>query len=57
LIWADASALLTTWHGDFAAAASLIAEAEAIAAATGTRPPIVAVLLAGFRGQKPRPSR
>ena len=50
LTWADASALLTTWRGDFAAAASLVAEAEAIAAATGTRAPIVAVLLAGFRG-------
>ena len=35
LTWADASALLTTWRGDFAAAASLVAEAEAIAAATG----------------------
>ena len=50
LTWADAMALLTTWRGDFAAAASLVAEAEAIAAATGTRAPIVAVLLAGFRG-------
>ena len=48
--WADASALLTTWHGDFAAAASLVAEAEAIAAATGIRAPLGAVLLAGFRG-------
>jgi DNA-binding CsgD family transcriptional regulator len=50
LTWADASALLTTWRGDFAAAASLVAEAEAIAAATDTRAPIVGVLLAGFRG-------
>ncbi len=50
LTWADASALLTVWRGDFATAASLIAEAESIAAATGTRAPIVAVLLAGFRG-------
>jgi len=52
LTWADASALLTTWRGDFAAAASLVAEAQAIAAATGTRAPIAAVLLAGFRGEE-----
>jgi tetratricopeptide (TPR) repeat protein len=54
VIWVYAMALLTTWRGDFAAAASLIAEAEAIAAATGTRfPPGAAVLLAGFRGAEP----
>jgi len=41
----------TVWRGDFAAAASLVAEAEAIAAATGTRfAPYGAVALAGFRG-------
>jgi len=51
VIWVNATALLTTWRGDFAAAASLIAEAEVIGAATGTRfPPTAAVLLAGFRG-------
>src|SRR5262249_2770020 len=51
VIWLYAMAVLMTWCGDFAAAASLIAEAEAIAAATGTRfPPGAAVLLAGFRG-------
>jgi DNA-binding CsgD family transcriptional regulator len=50
VIWADAMALLTIWRGDFAAAASVIAEAKAIAAATGTRAPLGAVLLAGFRG-------
>jgi DNA-binding CsgD family transcriptional regulator len=51
VIWLYAMALLTTWRGDFAAAASLVAEAEAIAAATGTRiPPAAAVVLAGFRG-------
>ncbi|MBO0817184.1 MAG: helix-turn-helix transcriptional regulator, partial [Actinobacteria bacterium] len=44
-------AVRTVWRGDFAAAASLVAEAEAIAAATGTRhPPLGAVWLAGFRG-------
>jgi DNA-binding CsgD family transcriptional regulator len=50
LTWADASALLATWRGDFAVGASLVAEAEAIAASTGTRAAIVGVLLAGFRG-------
>jgi DNA-binding CsgD family transcriptional regulator len=51
VIWLYAAACLTTWRGDFAAAASLIAEAEASAAATGTRfRPAAAVLLAGFRG-------
>ena len=51
VIWVNAMALLTIWRGDFAASASLIAEAEAIAAATGTRHgPLGAVLLAGFRG-------
>jgi DNA-binding CsgD family transcriptional regulator len=44
-------ACLATSRGDFAAAASLIAEAEAIAAATGTLfPPVASVLLAGYRG-------
>jgi DNA-binding CsgD family transcriptional regulator len=44
-------ACLATARGDFAAADSLIAEAEAIAAATGTLfPPVATVLLAGFRG-------
>jgi len=51
VISANAMAIRTIWHGDLAAAASLIAEAEAIAAATGTRfPPAAAVVLAGFRG-------
>jgi len=57
VIWADAMALLTTWRGDFAAAASVIAEAEAIAAATGTRAPLGAVLLAGFRGAEAEAAR
>src|SRR5215471_7489168 len=51
VIWVNAMAALTTWRGDFPAAASLVAEAEGIAAATGTRFPAGgAVLLAGFRG-------
>jgi DNA-binding CsgD family transcriptional regulator len=44
-------ACLAISRGDFAVAASLITEAEAIAAATGTLfPPIASVLLAGYRG-------
>src|SRR5262249_8122682 len=51
VIWLYAMACLTTWRGDFAAAASLVAEAEAIAAAAGTRlPPRAAVVVGGFRG-------
>src|SRR5580693_1858707 len=34
-IWVQTMAIMTAWRGDFAAAASLIAEAEAIAAGTG----------------------
>ncbi|HEX5289347.1 MAG TPA: AAA family ATPase [Streptosporangiaceae bacterium] len=46
----NSTAIRTVWRGDFAGAASLIAEAEAIAAATGTRlAPLAAVLLAAFR--------
>ena len=51
VISVNSIAILTVWRGDFAAAASLIAEAEAIAEATGTRfAPYGALLLAGFRG-------
>ena len=50
----NSTAIHTAWRGDFAAAASLVAEAEAIAAATGTRfAPFAAVLLAGLRGAEP----
>jgi DNA-binding CsgD family transcriptional regulator len=53
LIWVNSMALLMVWRGDFPASASLIAEAEAIAAATGTLfPPFGAVMLAGFRGDE-----
>jgi ATP/maltotriose-dependent transcriptional regulator MalT len=45
--------MLTTWRGDFAAAGSLIAEADTIAEATGTRHArYSAVALAGFRGRE-----
>ena len=51
VISVNAMAVLTVWRGDFAAAASLVAEGEAIAEATGTRfAPFSSVLLAGFRG-------
>jgi DNA-binding CsgD family transcriptional regulator/tetratricopeptide (TPR) repeat protein len=51
VIYVNSMAILTTWRGDFAAAASLVAEAEAIVAATGTHfAPFAAVWLAGFRG-------
>jgi DNA-binding CsgD family transcriptional regulator len=44
-------AILMVWRGDFAAAASLAAEAEAISAATGIHfAPYGAVMLARFRG-------
>ena len=47
----NSMAVRMAWRGDFAAAASLVAEAEAIAAATGTRfARYGAVALAGFRG-------
>jgi hypothetical protein len=44
-------AAYATWRGDFAEAASLVAEAGAIAEATGTRfAPYAPVFLAGWRG-------
>ena len=36
VIYVNSITIFTVWHGDFAEAASLVAEAEAIAAATGT---------------------
>jgi DNA-binding CsgD family transcriptional regulator len=51
VIYENSMAILMSWRGDFAAAAALVAEAEAIAAATGTRfAPFAALWLAGFRG-------
>jgi len=50
-IWVETMAIITAWRGDFAAAASLIAEAEAIAAVTGSGlARYSAVFLAGLRG-------
>ncbi|HEY2288906.1 MAG TPA: helix-turn-helix transcriptional regulator, partial [Streptosporangiaceae bacterium] len=40
------------WSGDFAEAAALVAESEAVCAATGTRSaPFTAMILAAFRGE------
>ena len=50
-LWVQTMAIMTAWRGDFAAAASLIAEAEAITAATGSGyARYAAVFLAGLRG-------
>ena len=48
-----AAAVLAVWWGDFARAAALIAEIEAVTEATGTRiAPYGAMLLAAFRGSE-----
>jgi DNA-binding CsgD family transcriptional regulator len=53
VIQLNSMAQLLTWRGDLPAAASLIAEAAAIAAATGTRfVPFAALGLAAFRGSE-----
>ena len=50
-MWVQSMAVMTAWRGDFAASASLIAEAEAIMAATGSGlARYAAVFLAGLRG-------
>ena len=55
LAYANLLGILRLACGDFAAAASLIAEGDAIAEATGTRfAPYAAVLLAGLRGCRSR---
>ena len=58
LIYVNEVAMNATWRGDLAAAASLTAEGDAIAEATGTRfAPYGAVLLAGFRGSEVEATR
>ena len=53
LAYANLLGIFATRCGDFAAAASLIAEGDAIAEATGTRlAPYAAVFLAGLRGSE-----
>ncbi|WP_217369405.1 helix-turn-helix transcriptional regulator [Nonomuraea antri] len=52
-IWVNAMAVLETWRGDLTEAASLVAEAEAIATATGSRGFVSGVvMLAAFRGSE-----
>ena len=52
-IYVNSLGILVTWRGDFATAASLVAEADAIAEATRTSlARYAAVLLAGFRGSE-----
>ena len=58
LIYVNEVAMNATWRGDLAAAASLTAEGDAIAEATGTQfAPYGAVLLAGFRGSEVEATR
>ena len=53
LRYVNSQGRVATWRGDFAEAASLVAEGEAIAEATGTRfAPHAAVILAGLRGSE-----
>ena len=52
-IYLQSLAIFTIWRGDFATAASLIAEGDAIAEATGTRyARVAAAFLAGLRGKE-----
>jgi DNA-binding CsgD family transcriptional regulator len=49
----EAAALIAAWSGDFAGAAALMAEAEAVCEVTGSRiPPYAALLLDGLRGRQ-----
>jgi DNA-binding CsgD family transcriptional regulator len=58
LFYVTGLGIYAAWCGDFAEAASLIAEGEAIAGATGTRfAPYAAVFLAGFRGSEAEATR
>jgi DNA-binding CsgD family transcriptional regulator len=53
LIYASAAAVIVAWGGDFAGAASLLADVEAVAEVSGAQiPPIPALLLAGLRGRQ-----
>jgi hypothetical protein len=52
-IYLAAAGSAAVWNGDFAAAAALIAEAQAVSEATGAGiAPFAAMLLAGFRGRE-----
>jgi DNA-binding CsgD family transcriptional regulator len=57
-VYVNALGRVAAWCGQFAAAASLIAENDAIAEATGTRlAPFAAVFLAGLRGSEAEATR
>ncbi len=57
-LYVNVMGVFATWRGDFATAASLITEADAIADVTGTRlAPFAAAALAGFRGEEAEASR
>jgi hypothetical protein len=46
-------AVNAVWDGDFAAATSFVAEADAVCEATGARlSPVAAMMLASFRGRE-----
>ena len=58
LIYVNEVAMNAVWRGDLAAAASLTAEGDAIAEATGTRfAPYGALMLAGLRGSEAEATR
>ena len=58
VIYVNSITIFTVWHGDFAEAASLVAEAEAIAAATGTLFPPSGPCFSPVSGEpRPRPPR
>ena len=58
VIYVNSITIFTVWHGDFAEAASLVAEAEAIAAATGTLFPPLGPCCSPVSGEpRPRPPR
>jgi DNA-binding CsgD family transcriptional regulator len=52
-IYLVVAALIVAWGGDFAGAASLLANAEAVCEVSGSRiPPFTTLLLAGLRGRQ-----
>ncbi|HEY3651266.1 MAG TPA: AAA family ATPase [Streptosporangiaceae bacterium] len=58
VLYVNAVGIFAAWCGQFATAASLVAEGDAIAEATGTRfAPHAAVLLAGLRGSEAEATR
>jgi hypothetical protein len=57
-IMLDALGTAVAWSGDFAAAAAINAEADAVCEVTGSRTaPFTAMMLASLRAARPRPPR